>query len=505
MKCLTNLTLSIYFLFVYGLVQAQPSENALTKKHSIAALKEDFNILRQSLEETHAGLYAYTSKKEMDATFDSIESSLNKPMTSIDFYRRVIPLNSIIKNNHTKFSPPKSYEEAIDKTLPRFPFEVYWNQNKLFVVQNNSRDISIKEGSVIQSINGERAEDVFDELVSNSRRDGYNRTGVENEISASFSKFYAYFKGTPSFFQMELLSPDGASKTANIEAITFEEVKEHKFKRYNDDGKNWVEKKLPILELAIEGDIATLKLRQFYNPYRVKSGQKLANLFDKYFAEIEKAGVKHLIIDIRNNRGGNEYRLMDLFSHLYAKPFMLYKEKITSFKKIPNAKYYEENITARNLYLPLILKKKGEVYHVNKLGLLNGYSAGLHKKKPANTVYRGDVYLLTNGISFSASGFMAGLVKNYNRGLVIGEEAGGNSSQCVAGDVIRLKLPNTNISIKMPLILLKLDVDFENTGHGVIPDYVIKPNIDDILAEKDVVMDFTFKLIEEKKQKIKSK
>ena len=58
-----------------------------------------------------------------------------------------------------------------------------------------------------------------------------------------------------------------------------------------------------------------------------------------------------------------------------------------------------------------------------------------------------------------------------------------------------LTLPTSGGRILIPLFYEKMKVNFENTGHGVIPDHAIRNSIQDEIAGKDVVMDFTFDLI----------
>jgi len=53
--------------------------------------------------------------------------------------------------------------------------------------------------------------------------------------------------------------------------------------------------------------------------------------------------------------------------------------------------------------------------------------------------------------------------------------------------------------MSIPLFYEKMKVNFENTGHGVIPKYPVRNSIQDELAGRDAVMDFTIDLIEQQK------
>ena len=169
---------------------AQDLVSEIYEKHSIEALKSDFDLLRFNLEKVHTGLYTYTDKNKMDQSFDSLKATINRPMSSIEFYSQVSVLHRIIKNGHTGILPPLKYDKALKEHLPWLPFDVYWDNNSLFVLRNNSTYEDILEGSKIKSINGEASALVFNYLVSNLPRDGYNTTLPEAAISDNFDFAY---------------------------------------------------------------------------------------------------------------------------------------------------------------------------------------------------------------------------------------------------------------------------------------------------------------------------
>jgi len=62
-----------------------------------------------------------------------------------------------------------------------------------------------------------------------------------------------------------------------------------------------------------------------------------------------------------------------------------------------------------------------------------------------------------------------------------------------------MTLPNTGNRIVMPFWQWEMNTTFENTGYGVLPDYPIRPSIQDMIDGKDVVMEFTLDLIQQNK------
>jgi len=50
-----------------------------------AQTQADFDLMRKALEEAHSGLYRYSSKAEIDGTFDAERAKLNRPLTKAEF------------------------------------------------------------------------------------------------------------------------------------------------------------------------------------------------------------------------------------------------------------------------------------------------------------------------------------------------------------------------------------------------------------------------------------
>ena len=178
----------------------------------------------------------------------------------------------------------------------------------------------------------------------------------------------------------------------------------------------------------------------------------------------------NLIIDVRNNQGGDFAPAIYLLSHLLNQPF----EYFSDLKSVAG-----KNDTA------LILKTQ------------TGRMLGTNK--PTKNPYNGKLFVLINGGCFSNTASFCSRIEFYKRGIFIGEETGGN--KVVFSGEFGLKgntvLPNTKINCENANYQMTVTDIKENTGHGVMPTHLIIPTINDIINNKDVVMDYAFGLINE--------
>jgi len=473
----------LYLIGPCILTNAQTLLDSLNTKIPVGLLKEDLKTLRSKLETSQPGLYLYTSKDSLDKIFDDINASFTEPLTSIEFFRRVAPLNGILKNLHTRIWPAAAYEKAMETILPRFPLDVHWQNDTLYVLRNNSNDAAIEAGSVIKSINGQSSQSVFNTIVNCRVRDGFNKTYPIAQASRNFSFYYAQMFGTPQTFTLDIITPTGTNKTIAVQGVEATQIHnsravkyKRKYSQYSEDWDAWIANKEPALQFTTQGDVGILTVKTFYLPIIEANGQKrYEEFFNNTFTQIILSNIRHLVIDLRNNHGGTDPVAMSLLSHLHDSVLYYYKQR-TSYVK-PLTKYLKRN----NLY---------EVV---------GRGAWTGKIKPAKTIYKGKVYALINGYSVSAAGEFIGHLKNLNRAVFIGEEAGGNPVIFTGGVSLPVDLPHTRVTGTIPTQQVEMMVSIKNSGHGVIPDHNITPKIDEILRQKDVEMELALKLIAEQK------
>lgn len=472
------LSIIIYTNVLTHIVQGQRTPVSMNDKLPVDLLQEDFRTLRVKLESSQPGLYLYTSKDSLNKIFEVMENSINEPMTSIEFFRKIAPLNRILRNLHTRFWPSAEYEKAIETDLLGFPFDIYWHKGQMYVLRNHSENESILPGSEIKSINGESVGTIFQKILDCRVRDGLNETYPLAQASRNFSYYYAQLIGTPEIFNLELATPDGANTVFEVRAVTALAINksrvekyDRKFARYSGDWDAWIAKKEMPLRFEMKGDVAVITARTFYLPIIEESGQNYEEFFKTSFTKIMRDKTKNLIIDLRNNHGGSDPVGMALMSHLHDSTFYYYKKRTTFIK--PNTKFVKE----------------GSVYEIKGKGVWTG------RVKPAKDVYKGTVYVLMNGYSVSATGEFIGHLKNINRAVFIGEEAGGNPVTFTGGESLALDLPHSRITGTIPFQWVEMNVRLKNTGHGVIPDYDVQPSIEDILEERDLEMELVLKLI----------
>ena len=229
-----------------------------------------------------------------------------------------------------------------------------------------------------------------------------------------------------------------------------------------------------------DSSVALLKIKHF------ELGNS-ALFYDQSFSKIESHKTQTLIIDLRNNPGGSLKEINTLYSYLsdstyvFIEPFQVVS-KTTLIEKTP---YSNAPLIAKILLTPFYAPYTFFKVHKKTNG---NYYASNSVSKPKTidkNAFKGKIYVLINGGTFSAASIISSNLKGSKRATFVGEETGGAYNGTVAGIMPTLKLPHSKIKITIGLLVV---APFHKTtieGHGVFPDKEITPTINDFINGKD--------------------
>ncbi|MDW3645615.1 MAG: S41 family peptidase [Bacteroidia bacterium] len=462
-----NLIILLLLLSQFGYLRSQTLEEL-----SVKQLQEDFQVFRGQLEKVHPGLYTYSSKEKLYGIFEEIKARLNEPMSQIDFYRALLPILRPIGNNHTEIQAPDAYNEQLINDLPRFPFRLYHDKAKLYVLEDLSREQEIGVGAVITRMNGRDILEIFEEMKALYRVDGFNESSPNWALSVVFSRKYAQFFGTPTSYDLEYVDQKGKKKRTTISGIPQIELQEaaQNLKTPNLFGHG--EK----YQFKFIEDVAYLKIASF----QPEKARTYISFLKDSFKKIKEKGSQKLILDLRNNGGGYpeaSYKLLAYLIKESIRPAILEYAKVD---KIEDAQYYEKDFFFKHFHKQNLIWRNGRY---------EGKAAPKIQIKPEALAFDGELIVLINARSSSATGELLGQIKTHTNASFIGTEAGGNCVTQVASDLLTLVLPHSGIKVTLPAIKSLMRVNFENTGHGVQPDIEILPSVQDLWEERDVVLE----------------
>jgi len=478
----------VYMVLLAGSFTARAQKTGDTKESFTAEeLKQDFDVFRTSLEEGHPALYRYKSKATMDSIFTAMASSITMPMSDMEFMRLVSRTAALVGDGHLRVIPPKLRKDKLDEGKTATPFRVYWNDDKLFVFKNYSL-LADKEflGAQIISINGYKVTDILKEYLLIAASDGSNITNKYRMLSRPrpFMRCLNYLYGYTEMYQLEYIPIDETLiKKNTLAGITFDELFEQDAKRYPGTAAT------PLTDFTISPDqhYAYLRISSFDKGLLKDNKINFEKFLSTSFKRIYDNGIKNLILDLRGNAGGTDEYGKILFSYFTGQPFDYYeslrmnKETFYFFKYTSNPGR----------------KAPGGMLQANREGSFDNIQhPNVGKQQPMLPTFTGNIYVLINGGCFSTTSEFLSMLHFHTEAVFIGEESGGGYSGNCSGPTPEFFLPNTKVSVELPLMRYEMAVKgYPYPDRGIIPNHIITPLIKDKIENNDVELEFAKSLI----------
>lgn len=490
-------------------------------------LKKDIKYVKTQLEKMHPDLYWYISKEKLNAKFDSLINSTQTALSPNAFYFKISPIVAAVHQGHMSMSmlhilPSDSLKKKYKKSKnPLESFEYEYLDNKLYIVKNKSKNDSIIQiGSEIISINNIKPQDLYKKYIPTITSDGYNITGIPKFFARKINGYLVnelglideanlLVKCADSMFNYTLKrnfktvannknldevskNKDGKDSLSNKQLTTpalkakreiereVAKKEEKKKTLFGYDEKNNKYSKEIFYPVANDSTITLLKIRDF-SEGRIK-------VYDTIFTEFKRNNVQNLIIDLRGNPGGrlNEIHRLSQFlndsSFVFIQPATITKR--TTFFNMFKGKSVATKILAAPFFGSFALIRAVSTKRNDK-GELQLSLASSKPKKPHNLAYKGKIYVITDGMTFSAAAIISSHLKGRKRATFVGNETGGAFNGTVAGIMPVLKLPKSKLKLRVGLMTIKPFQQINEEGYGVKPDIYIQPTIDDIVNKED--------------------
>lgn len=448
-------------------------------------LREDFRVLRRSLEEGHPGLYRHTDKAELDRLFSEAEGALQGPSGAGEFYRVLAPVVAAVRCGHTNVSLPDAAREQNANSVASFPLLVKIVNGRIFVWRDLTERAGPLAGREILSVNGVPAARLLQTMLAGTGGDGHIRTSRIKRVEEwNFVEGLTPLTGLGGPFELAVLDPGtGREGRVRLDGLGVPALR-----------RNWAEwfprdqrpARAGEMEFLDGGGVGRMTLREFGGFVDDERKRGLAEFYREAFGRLAARKTGVLILDLRDNGGGDDRLGTLLLSHLLAEPFEHYREivaKQTSFT------FGEGLFGATRVSLPYKAERRADnLYHLTdypNLGLL----------QPSAPTFSGKIYVLMNGGSFSTTAEVISQLRSRGRAEFVGQEAGGAYDGNNSGTIARVVLPNTRLVLQVPLMSYYLAVrGGPDNSRGVAPDHPVEYSVADYLTNADREMALALEL-----------
>ncbi|MDB0037859.1 S41 family peptidase [bacterium] len=465
--------LVIFLTFsVFGHAQAY----SFGKKISPEQLKEDFSILVTSLQENHPGLYDFSSKAKFDSLVVENLRAMNDSLTADVFHVRVRKFLHVIGCGHTSARPSKDWYKFVREQDRIIPMHVFLYNEELYVRGIITDSIGDYVGARIVAVNDVPSQEILAELKSITGHDGVGETMVDKNVERLFQTLYTFFYGLRDVYYVDLEFKNGVERELRLEGGNA--------KKYFVDKPDVYDTEIEVKEAKFgfvggSKKVAVMKL----NSFPLKGYKKF---YKKVFKRLSDYDSVDLVIDLRGNGGGYFPNGNELLKYLMNEKFTMDIDKPQKHTK--NNKHLKLNIFSHitRFILSTIPDK-------NKEDPDRNYQ--IRHKPIKRNHFGGGLYILMDGLSFSASSFVTSKLKKSRGAIVVGEESGGGEVGFNAVLSWDLNLPNSGLRVSVPVYHVDIQPEMEDVGRGVIPNLPVNYSLDDKIDGLDLEMQLVLRLL----------
>lgn len=366
-----------------------------------------------------------------DAVYAEFLPKVRQTKSTIEYYRVLQEMTARLRDGHTDIAIPN---EIRDEISARPAIRTRLIEDKVLITEiydSVLRQNGIEAGQEIIEIDGIPVKQYAEKRIKPYQ-------SVSTKQMLDWFTYDLGLLGGSSKIPVKLTLRDAGGKTFEKTLIRLTGAELTKLLKYPP----------PFEFKVLPGNVAYVALNTFGN-------NQAAEMFEKNFDEIAKSNA--LIIDVRENGGGNSPVGYRVLTYLTDKPFSTWGGYMCQLNSTVRAWGQTQN--------------------------LNGAEIGGEVSPNGKKLFAKPVIVLTSPSTASAAEDFMVAYSQMKRGLIIGEPTAGTT-----GQPLHFSLPGGG-SARVTTMRLRFRDGREFIGKGVQPDKAVFPTVADFRAGRDTVLE----------------
>lgn len=460
---------------------------ALVAAPEATALQADADLLARIYRTLHPGLYRYQTPAQFDERCAALKAALRGRASLSDQYLALSRLLASIRCGHTYanfFNQTRAVAGELIAPRNKLPFHFLWLGPRLVVSGNPLAVDGLSRGDEILAINGVPVAQVQAALLPLVRADGSNDDKRRALLDVTggdrietFDVFYPLcFPTDGSAFRLVVHSAaTGRTRTVAVDPVdqaTRERMAPQTARDATPD--YW--------RLAWPAPRVALVTMPGWAMYEV--GWDWRARIAAIFEEIAHRGARGLIVDLRDNEGGNDCG-NELVARLIDRelPLLGAGRRLVRFRSTPaDLNPYLDTWDRSFEHLGEGAADVGDGFYQ-----LTDDEDEVRRITPKGPRFRGRVVVLSGPQNSSATFQFIALMRRTRLARVYGQPTGGNQRGINGGSFFFVRLPNSGLEADLPLV--GFFPDGSPPDAGLAPDLRIDPQPGDLASGRDRVLE----------------
>ncbi|WP_298915309.1 S41 family peptidase [uncultured Algimonas sp.] len=441
------------------------SETELYWRETIdpAAAQADLRALYEGLREAHFDLFANRSEAEHDALFAELDAALSEPVSRFDLFKTLQRFAAFGDVAHARIDFPSelwsAYRDRGGRALPLYP---RIEGKAVYVGSNMSGLDEIGEGDRLIAIDGVPTGDWVDRMSRYISAD--TRDIATSLMEFTFPRDLWTLTGERPSHSVRVETADGTVRTIDVPTLTTVE------QAANAEGDEGGSAGASLRESRLIGTTAYLKPGPFYNAEdlsRSWDNGDFVTFIDTAFETFLDAGATTLILDLRDNPGGDNSFSDPMLAWIADEPFRFYSEfrvRSSAQAEASNAARLEASGATEGPSVEF-----ARLYAETPHGETFDFDLPMAQPRDGQR-FSGPVYALINRNSYSNAVNVASILKDYGWATLAGEAT--TDFATTYGSMETFTLPESGFTVGFPKSLI-VRPNGDTTPGPVYPDLAL--------------------------------
>ena len=428
--------------------------------------KADLERLYSGLKSAEADLFASTPKAVFDRQYEELKAGYQAPVSEAELFSDFQKFAALANHGHTRLeglSP--AWPDYMAREGKLFPLSLSVSHGEV-IVASAPDGSSIQPGDRILSIDGKAnpvwLKEITQLISAETPALAYSLMG-----QGDFYYFWLVY-GERAQYQVTV-ERDGFEVAVDLAALPFEALEENVILEPGFE--------LPGREAKhIDDRIGYLRPGPFFDfeagpsrdPYNAEALATYQAFVDEAFASFLESGTDHLILDLRDNPGGDSSFSDPVIAWFATEPFRFASEFRIRVSEETTASN-QARLDVRDSAAGGVSQKFADLFASAENGDMVLFDIPETDPRDGER-FEGDIHVLVNRYSYSNAVTVAAMIQDYEFGTIYGEET--RDMATTYGAMEHFSLPYSNFKVGYPKAHI-IRPNGETSSHPVTPDVSI--------------------------------
>ena len=472
------------------LVQFTPAASHASEdwSHLVAAddARADLRALYSGLESAHFDLFVNRSREDYDALFEQTLATFNQPLSRLELWRSLQAFTAFGNVAHAKIDfPTDAYGEYRAQGGKAFPIYLKIDDGRAYISENYSASEAVSEGDEILAINDEPIRAWLDRTASYISADiPYIAHSL---LESGFPMYLWLVTGERETFELRLRKSNSLIMSAQVAALSYDDLLARIEVAPDRFTLDYTSREARMLD----GSVGYLRPGPFYNvenPEKLWDNSAMIEFVDAAFESFIASKASTLVLDLRNNPGGDNSFSDPIIAWVADEPFSFASSFLVRSSNEAAASN-QARLDAGPDATGSVSAMYAEAFSSAPRGQTFKFEIPIAQPRKGDQ-FGGSVYVLVNRNSYSNAVNTAAIFQDYGWGTIVGEPTADFAT--TYGAMESFTLPHTGFKVSFPKAHIIRPSGDTQPG-GVQPDIFISSPI--VATASDTVLERLLEII----------